>query len=44
MEDRISELQDKIEIKQKADEMLVKQLKSLKGIYRKSLTPSKDQT
>jgi hypothetical protein len=41
-EDRISELEDKMEIKGKTEELVVKQLK--KGICKNSLTPSKDQT
>jgi TolA-binding protein len=44
VEDRISELEDKIEIKRKTEELLVKQLKICKGICKNSLTPSKDQT
>jgi TolA-binding protein len=40
VEDRISELEDKIEIKEKA-ELLVKQLLSCE---KNSVTPSKDQT
>jgi hypothetical protein len=43
VEDRISELQDKIEIKGKTEELLVKQLKPVKGICKNSPTPSKDQ-
>jgi hypothetical protein len=41
VENRISELEDKMEIKGKMAELLVKQLKTCK---RNSLTPSKDQT
>jgi hypothetical protein len=37
VEDRISELEDKIEIKEKTEEIVIKQLKN-------SLTSSKDQT
>jgi hypothetical protein len=40
---RISEPKDKIEIKGKT-ELLVKQLKTLKGMYKNSPTSSKDQT
>jgi hypothetical protein len=40
-EDRISELEDKIEIKGKTEELLVKQYKTCKGIYQNSLTPTK---
>jgi hypothetical protein len=41
--DRISELEDKIEIKEK-EEILVKQLKSCDRNMLDSPTPSKDQT
>jgi hypothetical protein len=44
LEDRISELKDKIEIKENAEEQLVKQLKTVKGMCKNSLTPSKDQS
>jgi hypothetical protein len=44
VEDRISELEDKIEIKGKTEELLVKQLKSCKRNSKNSVTPSKDQT
>jgi hypothetical protein len=44
VEDRFSELKDKIEIKEKTQELLVKQLKTVKGICKNSVTPSKDQT
>jgi hypothetical protein len=44
VEDRIAELNDKIEIKEKAEEPLVKQHRAVKGICKNSLTPSKDQT
>jgi hypothetical protein len=40
---RISEPKNKIEIKGKT-ELLVKQLKTLKGMYKNSPTSSKDQT
>jgi hypothetical protein len=39
MEDRISEIKDKIEIKGKTEELLAKQLKSSKGINKNSPTP-----
>jgi hypothetical protein len=44
VEDRISELKDKIEIKEKAEEILVKQLKRCKRKCKSSATPPKDQT
>jgi hypothetical protein len=44
MEDRISELKDKIEIKEKTEEILVTQLKSCEGIWKNSETPSEGQT
>jgi hypothetical protein len=44
MEDQISELKNKIEIKEKTEGILVKQLKCCKGICKNSATPSKDQT
>jgi chromosome segregation ATPase len=44
VEDRISELEDKIEIKEKTEEMLVKQLKSCGRDMRNSPISSKDQT
>jgi DNA-binding protein H-NS len=43
VEDRISELEDKMEIKGKTEELLVKQLKTCERICKNSLTPSKDQ-
>jgi hypothetical protein len=43
-EDRISELEDQMAIKGKTEELLVKQLKTVKRKCRNSLTPSKDQT
>jgi hypothetical protein len=43
-EDRISDLEDKMEIKGKTEEMLVKQSRPVKGICKNSLTPSKDKT
>jgi hypothetical protein len=44
-EDRISELEDKMEIKGKTEELLVKQLKSCeRNICKNSLSPPKDQT
>jgi hypothetical protein len=44
VEKRISELKDKLEIKGKTEELLVKQLKPVKGICKNSPTLSKDQT
>jgi hypothetical protein len=44
VEDRISELEDKMEIKGKTEELLVRQLNIMKGICKNSPTPSKDQT
>jgi hypothetical protein len=38
-EDRISELEDEIEIKGKTEELLVKQFKTLKGIRKNSPAP-----
>jgi Mg2+ and Co2+ transporter CorA len=43
-EDRISEIEDEIEIKGKTKELLVKQLKTCERNIQNSLTPSKDQT
>jgi chromosome segregation ATPase len=43
MEDRISVLEDEIEIKRETKEILVKNSKAMKGICKKSVTPSKDQ-
>jgi hypothetical protein len=43
-EDRISELEDEIEIKGKTEEVLVKQLKNYEKKCKNSPTPSKDQT
>jgi hypothetical protein len=43
-EDRISELEDKMEIQGKTEELLVKQLKTCKRNMKNSPTPSKDQT
>jgi hypothetical protein len=43
-EDRISELEDTMEIKGKTDELLVKQIKTCERSMQNSLTPSKDQT
>jgi hypothetical protein len=43
-EDRISELDDKKEIKGQTEELLVKQLKISERNMENSLTPSKDQT
>jgi hypothetical protein len=46
VEDRISELKDKIEIKKKKklEEILSNNSRAVKGIYKNSETPSKDQT
>jgi hypothetical protein len=44
VEDRISELEVKIEIKGKTEEILVKELKSCERNMKNSQTPSKDQT
>jgi septal ring factor EnvC (AmiA/AmiB activator) len=44
VEDRISELKDKIEIKRKTEELLVKQLKTCERNMQELPTPSKDQT
>jgi acetolactate synthase small subunit len=43
VEDRISELKDKLEIKEKTEEMVVKQLKNFERNMQE-LTKSKDQT
>jgi hypothetical protein len=43
-EDRISELEDKMEIKGKAGELLLKQHKTCKSNIQQLPTPSKDQT
>jgi hypothetical protein len=43
-EDRISKLEDEMEIKRKTEELLVKQSRPVKGICKNSPTPSKDQT
>jgi hypothetical protein len=42
VEDRISGLEDKINIKEKTEELL--DSKTAKGIFKNSVTPSKDQT
>jgi hypothetical protein len=44
VENIISELKDKIEIKGKTEELLVKQTRAVKGICKNSATPSKDKT
>jgi hypothetical protein len=44
VEDRISGPADKIDIKEKTEELLDKRSKAAKGICKNSLTPSKDQT
>jgi hypothetical protein len=41
VEDRISELKDKIEIKGKKEEIFVKNPRAVKGIRKTSLTPQK---
>jgi hypothetical protein len=43
-ENRISELEDEMEIKGKTEELLLKQLKNMRGLCKNSLTQSKDQT
>jgi hypothetical protein len=43
-EERISELEDEMVIKGKPEEVLVKQLKTLKRKGKNSLTPPKEQT
>jgi uncharacterized protein YjgD (DUF1641 family) len=43
-EDRISALEDEMEIKGKTEELLHKQHKTMKGICKNSLTPSKDKS
>jgi TolA-binding protein len=40
VEDRLSELEDKVEIKGKTEELLVKQLKNCERNSKNSLTPS----
>jgi Mg2+ and Co2+ transporter CorA len=44
MEDRISELEDKIEIKGKTEELLIKQLKTCKRNIQELTNSIKDQT
>jgi Mg2+ and Co2+ transporter CorA len=44
MEDRISELEDKIEIKGKTEELLIKQLKTCKRNIKELTNSIKDQT
>jgi acetolactate synthase small subunit len=43
-ENRFSELEDKVKIKGKTEELLIKNSCPTKGICKNSLTPSKDQT
>jgi hypothetical protein len=43
VEDRISGLEDKIDVKEKTEELLDKRLRSAKGICKNSETPSKEQ-
>jgi hypothetical protein len=44
VEDKISGLKDKIKIKEKTEEILVKHSRAVKGICKNSVIPSKDQT
>jgi hypothetical protein len=44
VEDRISELEDKMEINGKTQDLLVKQHETCERMCKNSLTPSKDQT
>jgi hypothetical protein len=44
VEDRISIFEDKVKIKGKTEELLLKQSRPVKGICKNSSTPSKDQT
>jgi hypothetical protein len=44
MEDRISELEHKIDIKEKTEELLEKDSKTVKEMQKNSADPSKDQT
>jgi hypothetical protein len=44
VENRISELEDKIEIKQKTKKSQSNNLRAVKGICKNSVIPSKDQT
>jgi short-subunit dehydrogenase involved in D-alanine esterification of teichoic acids len=43
IEERISELEDKIKIKGKTEEILSNRSRAVKGISKNSVTPSKDQ-
>jgi hypothetical protein len=43
MVDRISGLEDKIDIKEKTEELLDKDARTAKGIHNNSTNPSKDQ-
>jgi hypothetical protein len=43
-EDRISEPENKMEVKGKTEEVLIKHSRPVKTICKNSLTPSKDQT
>jgi hypothetical protein len=43
-EDKISELEEEMVIKGKTEELLVRQLRPMKGTCKNSTTPSKDQT
>jgi hypothetical protein len=42
MEDRVSALEDKIEIKEKTEELLIRQLKSCERNIQELTTPSKE--
>jgi hypothetical protein len=42
-EDRISELEDKMQINGKTEKLLVTHSRPIKGIFKNSLTPSKEQ-
>jgi hypothetical protein len=44
VEDRISELEDELEIKEKPENILVNNSRAVKGICKNSQTPLKDQT
>jgi hypothetical protein len=44
VEDRISGLQDKIDIKEKTDELKTQDQRAVNGICKNSETPSKEQT
>jgi hypothetical protein len=44
VEDRVSGLEDKINIKEKTEEYIEKDWRVVKGMCKNSVTPSKDQT